>query len=419
MTTIDIAKKERSWFQRAPWLILLTGFLLALTLTVLLLMALMQPSLVEMRVLITTLAFTSLVSLGLGYALYRRGWARSGSLTRTLVMTYAWAALLTLFNVGVMQQQMFVSEHDLVLGGLLLLFAAIIATAFGVFVAASVTDGLRQLASTAQQLADGDLSARVVITGRDEIAQVGRAFNAMATRLQETEKERAELEKLRRDLIAWTSHDLRTPLTSIRVQVEALNDGLVDDVDTRQRFYRQMLSDVKALNTLIDDLFELAQLDAGGLQMEMSLHSLPDLVSDCLERARALAHQRGIALSGEVAPGVDLVRMNADKITRVLSNLLGNALRYSPQGGTVRVTAVPTYEGVQVVVQDSGPGFSPDDLSRVFEQFYRGEQARSRSTGGAGLGLAIARGIVEAHNGRIWAENAPEGGARVCFVLPG
>ncbi|MEJ2747020.1 MAG: HAMP domain-containing sensor histidine kinase [Anaerolineae bacterium] len=410
--------KYINWFNRAPWRILALGIILALVVAGLLMWVLMQAPSREIVALVTTLTVTSFISVGLGYLLYHRGWTRSPSLALTLVMTYGWAALLTLFNVWVMSQQMFASEHDLLLSGVLLLFAAIIATTFGVFAAASLTNGLRQLAHSAQAIAAGDLAVRVEVTGRDEVAQVGRVFNEMAAQLQQAEAQRAELETLRRDLIAWTSHDLRTPLTSIRAMVEALHDGLVADQETVQRYYRTIRADVIALNSLIDDLFELAQLDAGGLVLEMSPFSFADLVSDALESFQVLAQRRGIDLQASVAADVGQVWLNAPKIGRVLANLLSNALRYTPEGGQVAVTAVRTPEGVQVTVQDSGSGFHPGDIPRLFEQFYRGEQARSRSTGGAGLGLAIARGIVEAHNGRIWAENAPNGGAIVAFLLP-
>jgi signal transduction histidine kinase len=200
--------------------------------------------------------------------------------------------------------------------------------------------------------------------------------------------------------------------------IEALHDGVVSDPETTQRYYRTMRSDIIALNTLLDDLFELAQLDAGGLVMELSSHSLSDMISDSLEGFQALAAQKNIRLSGEIGKNLDPVNLNAAKIGRVLSNLLSNALRYTPADGQVYVRAYRTTEGAIVTVQDTGPGFEPEDLPRVFEQFYRGELARSRATGGAGLGLAIAQGIVEAHNGRIWAENAPEGGAIVGFMLP-
>lgn len=405
-------------FGRAPWLILVVGVVIALTVTAVLMWALMAPSLTEVMTLVVTLAVTSVISLGLGYLLYRRGWPRFSSLTLTLVVSYIWAALLTLFNVWIMQRRMFFSDHDLALSGVLLLFAAIIATAYGLFVSASVTDGLRRLAGSADALAAGDLGARVPVRGRDEVARVGQSFNQMAERLQAAADRQQELDTLRRNLIAWTSHDLRTPLTSIRVRTEALADGLVADPAERQRYYQAIRADVMALNTLIDDLFELAQLDAGGLQFDMQPHALSDLISDLLESFRAVAEQRGVKLTGQVAAGVDPATLNGGKISRVLGNLFGNAIRHTPPGGVVQVHAKRTPEGVVVVVEDEGPGFPAADLPHVFEQFYRGELARSRATGGAGLGLAIARGIIEAHGGRIWAENRETGGARVGFLLP-
>lgn len=406
-------------FSQTPWRLFVVGILAALIVVVLLMRFLMQAPLQDITTLVTWLSISSMLSLAVGYLLYRRGLARSPSLSLTLLLAYAWATFLILFNVWIMSRQMFFnSDHDLILSGVLLLFAGIIATTFGIFVAASVTDGLNQLSVTSQEIANGNLDARVQINGRDEVAQVGQAFNHMAAQLQQAAQERAEVEQMRRDLIAWTSHDLRTPLTSIRVMIEALHDGVVTDPDSINRYYRTMRSDIISLNDLIDDLFELAQLDAGGLTLEMADHSLGDLISDTLESFQALSAQRHITLQGDVAFNVDPVALNASKISRVLTNLVGNALRYTPANGTVQVTAVRVPEGVKVTVQDSGPGFDPADLSRVFEQFYRGEQARGRKTGGAGLGLAISRGIVEAHNGRIWAENSKEGGAVVSFVLP-
>ena len=403
-----------------PWRLFAFGVVGALALVAILMAVLMQAPLREITALIYWLSISSLVSLAVGYLLYRRGLTRSPSLGLTLVLTYAWAGVLTLGNVWIMSERMFLSkDHDLILSGILLLFAAVIATTFGIFVATSVTDGLRQLAQTAQQIAEGNLDARVSIDGRDEVAQVGKTFNGMATQLQQAAQEREELEKMRKDLIAWTSHDLRTPLTSIRAMIEALHDDVVDDPETVKRYYSTIRHDIISLNGIIDDLFELAQLDAGGLHLEMADQALADLVSDTMESFRALAKDRDIALQGEVASDLGLVRMCAPKIGRVIANLVSNALRYTPKGGTVRVTAVRQADGVTVSVQDSGAGFDPADLDRVFEQFYRGEEARSRASGsGAGLGLAIARGIVTMHNGRIWAKNSPEGGAIVGFFLP-
>lgn len=223
------------WFEAAPWLVLVVGVALALSIVTFTVNLLMGPPFAELATLVGTLAVTSILSLAIGYLLYRQGWTRSPSLTVTLILTYAWAALLTLFNVWILAQLMFVDSHDLTLAGVLLVFAAIIATTFGIFVAASVTDGLRQLAQAASRLARGDLGTRANVTGQDEVAQVSLAFNEMAAQLQSAAARREEVETLRRDLIAWTSHDLRTPLTSIRVMVEALNDGLAVPVQALPR----------------------------------------------------------------------------------------------------------------------------------------------------------------------------------------
>lgn len=413
---------QKKYFDRVgqtPWRLFAIGILAALLVAVGLMRILMQAPLQDITTLIMWLSITSVLSLGIGYLLYRRGLTRSPSISLTLVLTYGWAAVLTLINVWVMSERMFFNkEHDLVLSGVLLLFAAIIATTFGIFVAASMADGLNALSETAVEIADGNLEARVKIRGRDEVAQVGKAFNQMAEQLQTAEQQRAEVEKMRRDLIAWTSHDLRTPLTSIRAMIEALYDGVVDDPETTRRYYQTMRYDIIALNEIIDDLFELAQLDAGGLKMEMAWHGLSDVVSDILESFQALAEQREIHLIGHVSPDVDPVWMNAQKMSRVLSNLISNAMRYTPAGGEVRVTAVREANEIIVRVEDSGTGFNPEDLPRVFEQFYRGEQARSRKTGGAGLGLAISQGIVSAHKGTITADNLPQGGAVITFSIP-
>ena len=150
----------------------------------------------------------------------------------------------------------------------------------------------------------------------------------------------------------------------------------------------------------------------------MTTISLGDLLSDSLDRFQPIADQKDIALKAKISPDVDPISANATKLTRVLDNLLSNAVRYSPPEGEIRIGAKRLSVGVQVTVEDQGPGFNEQDIPRLFEQFYRGEQARSRATGGAGLGLAIARSIVQAHDGRIWAENISSGGARIGFVIP-
>jgi signal transduction histidine kinase len=213
-------------------------------------------------------------------------------------------------------------------------------------------------------------------------------------------------------------HDLRTPLASTRVIVEALADGVVDDPETAQRYLRTAQRDIQSLTLLIDDLFDLAQMDAGGLKLERQPTSMADLVTDTVESFGALAGQRGVALRGSAEPGVDPALVDARQIGRVLANLVGNALRHTPPGGVVTLRAWLVDGRVQVEVADTGEGIPIDDLPRVFERFYRGEKSRSRATGGSGLGLAIAKAIVEAHGGQITVESQPGDGARFSFFLP-
>jgi signal transduction histidine kinase len=231
------------------------------------------------------------------------------------------------------------------------------------------------------------------------------------------------LETLRRDLIGWVSHDLRTPLASMRVMIEALADGVVDQPEMVRRYLRTIQGDIRNLSALIDDLFELAQIDAGGLRLEVAPHSLRDLISDTLESMRALTKQKGVDLSGNVAQDVDPVVMAPEKISRVLINLIDNAVRHTPAGGSITVEAwrevgtATQQDRVRVDVRDTGEGIPPTDLPYIFERFYRGEKSRSRATGGAGLGLAIARGIVEAHGGQLWVESQVGTGSTFSLAL--
>jgi signal transduction histidine kinase len=379
----------------------------------------MQPPLADLGQLVIGLLFTGLGSLVAGYVLYRMGWWRwPKRILHTLILGSILQAGLVFFNVWITARAMFLNEHDLTLAGVLLLFGAGIAISFGVFVSASLTRGVRQVERAAERLAEGDLAARVEVDGRDEIARLAATFNRMADQLEAAARKQRELDTLRRDLIAWTSHDLRTPLTSIRVVVEALADSVIDDPETVQRYLHAIRSDVHSLNGLIDDLFELAQLDAGGMVFDKVPVALSDLISDVLERMRTLAEQRRVQLDGQVSAQVDPVTIDPPKIERVLTNLIGNAIRYTPEGGRVTIDAQRRDGQVRVSVRDTGEGIADDDLPRVFERFYRGERSRSRSSGGAGLGLAIAKGIVEAHGGSIEVTSRPGEGSIFTFTLP-
>lgn len=395
------------------------GAAAAVTVALALFVLLMRPGLGELGQMAALLAVTAVLSVAAAYSAYRLGWIhQSPRLRWTVLGSSALSSLLTFFNVWLAAQQMFASDHDLQLATVLLLFAGGIAVAFGYFFSEALTDRLTALSAVAREIAQGQLSARSTVRGRDEMADLARTFNDMAHQLEKAARKQQELDALRRDLIAWVSHDLQTPLASIRAMVEAVADGMVDDPATVQRYLRTAERDIQSLSALIDDLFQMAQLDAGGLPLERAAGGLADMISDTLESFSALAARQGARLEGYASPDLDPVIMDTRRIGRVLANLVGNALQHTPPGGVVEVRAERSADGVRVTVRDSGDGIAPDDLPRVFEQFYRGEKSRSRATGGAGLGLAIARGIVEAHGGRIGVESAPGQGASFFFTIP-
>jgi len=279
-----------------------------------------------------------------------------------------------------------------------------VALAAAYLVGRSITAPVARLRRVSRALARGELSARAPEQGPAEIAELGAAFNEMAARLE-------QLFDARRELVAWASHDLRTPLTAIRAMIEAIEEG----VATPEQYIQALGEQARTLGTLVDDLFELARIDAGALTLELQDVALPPLVASCIRGFEAEAERSNVTLEARTN-GTPPVRCAPDKVERVLSNLLTNALRHTPSDGSIAVLVEPAGRDVRVSVEDSGDGIAVDALRHVFDRFWRADPARS--SGGSGLGLAIARGLVEAQGGRMWAENRPTGGARVSFTLP-
>jgi signal transduction histidine kinase len=313
------------------------------------------------------------------------------------------AVLLPLAAVVLSGVVMFESGHDLTV---LAVAAASATAAFAAALAVGreIARGIEPLRRAASALAGGDLTARAPEQPPRELATLAADFNAMAERL-------GELFDARRNLVAWASHDLRTPLASMQAMLEALEDGLAEP----EQYLPALREQVRALGLLVDDLFELARIDSGVLVLELREAELGELVEGCLLGLEPEARSRRVRLAAEIDGGAS-VRCAPEKIERVLYNLLANALRHTPSDGSIAVRVEPGAEEVRVSVEDSGDGLEPEAAAHMFERFWRGDPARRG--GGAGLGLAIARGLVEAHGGRIWAENRDGGGARVSFTLP-
>jgi len=411
--------KNKSSFYLGSILRLVGGILLIVLISLGIFYFIMRPAMSDLGHMAQFLAVTALISGLAGYAAYRFRWLeRAPALRWSLLGGYALASLLTFLNVWITARLMFASTHDLLLATVLLLFAGGIAMVLGYFLSSAVTERIRRLDQAAKEIQAGNLSVRVPISGNDEVARLARTFNQMAAQLQESNANQRALEELRRDLVAWAGHDLRTPLAGVRVLVEALADGIIDDPETSRRYLQQARKQIDHLSLLIDDLFQVSQLDAGGLPLKLEPASLADLISDTLENFSGLATKQNIALSGRAAPGIDPVSMDVQRIGRVLNNLVSNALRHTPPGGTVSIQAEALVGTVRVTVQDSGEGISANDLPHVFDRFYRGEKSRNQATGGSGLGLAIAKGIIEAHGGKISVESAPGQGTNFSFWLP-
>jgi signal transduction histidine kinase len=302
----------------------------------------------------------------------------------------------------------------------LLIFGGVIAAVSTLFVASTLRERIHDLSAAIKALATGNLETRLAVSGNDELAHLAHMFNQMVIALQELDQQKNQLEQTRRDLIAWVSHDLRTPLAAMRAMNEAMLDGVVNDPETINRYHRNTHNEIQHLSQLIDDLFELAQLNTGRLTLDRQMTSLHDLVSDTLSRIAARAAQSHITLSASVDPSVEMVYVAPDKIQRVLYNLLDNALQYTPPEGKVELKANRTPGKLKISIHNTGSHIAPDDIPHVFESFYRGEQSRAKTDQrrGTGLGLAIVRGFVEAHGGTIGVESRPDQGTTFAFTLP-
>jgi signal transduction histidine kinase len=287
------------------------------------------------------------------------------------------------------------------------LVSALCALGGAVLLGGHILRPLRRLRSASRQLATGDLTARASESGPRELLELSASFNEMATNIE-------HLFDARRELVAAAGHDLRTPLASLRAMVEALEDGLAEPAEYLPAIHAQ--TDI--LSALVEDLFELARIDAGGLALEVREAPLGELVASCLGALEPEARAQGVRLESRLDPANPAVRIAPDKVRRVLLNLLTNAVRHTPPRGAVAVVVESDTDHVIVAVEDEGAGLGPGAPQRMFERFWRDDESRARSSGGAGLGLAIAQGLVHAHGGTIWAENRRGGGARVAFTLP-
>jgi len=286
--------------------------------------------------------------------------------------------------------------------------ASAIALLVARWLARGMTQPLRDMAKAARRMESGDYGQRVVTSSRDEVGQLAVAFNRMSSELE-------SLERVRRDLVANVSHELKTPISALRAHLENLLDGVERPEPATLQV---MLAQSERLGRLVDQLLELSRLETGDLPLHREEVRLRPLVSRVLSEIEVSRARHDVELAQDVPEDLPAIFADAERVHQVLFNLLDNAVRFTPSGGRVRVTASRSNGSVDVAVVDTGPGIAPEHLPRLFDRFYRVDTARSREEGGTGIGLAIARSVVEAHGGRIWAESEPGKGSTFTFELP-
>jgi len=303
-------------------------------------------------------------------------------------------------------------------GGALLLVVGTLGVLF--FVLTPARRRLRSLETAAAALGAGHTSVRAPEDGGDEIAALSTAFNRMAAELESRLGELQRADRVRRQLLADVGHELMTPLTAIRGYLETLDmPAVVRDEATRERYLRIVTEETQRLEALIGDLLDLARLEGGGVEIESAEVPVSWLLERVVERHGVVAGARRIALQTSIGPGADQVRADGRRLEQALQNLVANAVRHTPDGGRVTVSAEHAEGGTRIRVEDTGTGIPPEHLPLVFDRFYKIDRARASGQSGSGLGLSIVKAIVERHGGRVSAGNASGGGARFDIVLPG
>ena len=338
--------------------------------------------------------------------------ARIRSLRRE-ILAVALAAMVTAgTTIAVSAGLTFLQRGQLAL----LLVVSLMGAAFGLVVEYAVARGLavdaRELRSAAARVAQGDLSARSGVERADEIGQAARAIDMMAARLAALEAERINERTARQAFLAAIGHDLRTPLAALRAALDALEDDLVPEP---RRYFAAMRKDIEAMRRLSDDLFLLARIEAGPLEFERVPADLSELADEAVEALTPVAVQKSVTLRVSM-DGSTLAEVGISEVSRAIRNLLDNAIRHAPPGTEVLLDLAQQDAGVVIRVVDRGDGFSDDLRSRIFSSSARPIRSEGRPLGGTGLGLTIAKGLVEAHDGRIWVENGP--GGQVAMWIP-
>jgi len=383
----------------------------------------MAPPRSEMLSMAAYLCASGTVAGIAGWLALNSGWAnrnlgvRSKAFAGSLI-----GGLAGLLNVAVIAHLMFVStSHDLYLLAAAIGFSVVLTTALSVHVGSSIAQRVEMISEAVRALAAGERVPNLNLDATDEVARLAVDVERLSAKLEAAERERARLDQQRIDLTAAISHDLRTPLASVRAMAEALAEGIVEDEAGRSRYYALMGREVERLDRMIGDLFDLAQLDAGALRLEKRRLPLPEVVAEVIEGMKPQAERKGIDLCFDCPTGpIPEIWLDGARIERSAANLVRNAIEHTPPGGTIQASVALKDDWVVFSVADTGEGFDAGETQHVWDRFYRGDRARGRhqDSDGAGLGLSIVRGFVEAHGGQVDCQSAPGKGATFIVRLP-
>lgn len=363
----------------------------------------------SMLVALTALGALPVVLLG-SWLTRRKG----GAPARRQVLVIALAPLVaTWVGAVVAARAMFIDNDDLTALGIIACTAGLIGVLAAWRLARRIRVDIDALEGLSQSIAEGNVPDGGPAATVSELGRLGEQLSTMSVQLGEAHERELALERSRRELVAWVSHDLRSPLASIRATAEALEDGVVDDPADVRRYLASIGTETDRLALLVDDLFELSRISSGSIDLSPQPVELGVLITSVVEGVRPAARARGVDVHAQVGEHPPLLASPAEA-TRVLRNLVDNAVRHTPRGGTVEVSVTEESSDAVVSVIDECGGIPVDDLERVFDVAFRGDVARGRDEGGGGLGLAIAKGLVEAQAGSIAVSNHPGG---CCFTV--
>jgi len=386
--------------------------------TLVLFWIIVHPTIIDLRIMAAVLGIAIAAAGIIGFFSYRLRWIyRIPRVPNVVLATFVTAGVFSLIIIWMAARLLFIDTYDAVLIGVLMIFVAGIVIALGYVQSSVLSEKIEALSGAAEAMAMGRYHVRVELENDDEFARLAAVFNAMSARLEAADRKERQLEQLRRDLTAWIAYDLRVPLLSARTMVESIAEGLVTDPEMFNRYMRIARRDINVLSDLIDDLNDMAQVDIAGIRLERTEAHIGDLIETTIEELAQTAAQKDVRLTARCEPNIPPVSIDVRQISRVLNNLVGDAIQRVPKGGAVKLNAYPERSGALIEITDIYEGTRPEDIMTTFKLFFGEDDVRSQTQETVRLRLALADAIVRAHGSQIRPQRLGEQGVRLVFAV--